>query len=241
MRETNGFGGAGVTFSEQTAVMAWDQTEAHIAELHDLNDALEAEVQVIEIDGLLWDAETGECLTKDRFEITDDASAEWVLQRIQNAQVRRNALVMKRDAITENLNREIRREEASVKSLLFRFENELVNYARQQLAERGGKTLRLAYGSVSFRTKPGKVKVKDKDRALAWAKGLGDRMSHAIKVTEEFQISRLSPTEVEKIELFLRDPHAALDAPSDDAWMAAALEYEEAAETAKVDTGIKEL
>lgn len=148
---------------------------------------------VITIDGITFNAETGEILHKE-FQITDDASADWALEKIMNAEVRKAALEIKRRALLENLDAQIKEEQRRIDGLHFRFDNELTNYAKGKLNGKT-KTVKFTYGSVSFRTVKGGLRVVDAANALSWAKAKG--FDHAIKLTESFQISQLTDLERE--------------------------------------------
>lgn len=137
------------------------------------------------------DAETGEILSAEpeapKFAVTDEKSAEWVLQRIQEEEAAVAALTAQENAILENVRAMKRRHQSKADGLRYRFAGELEAFARENL--NGGKTWTCPYGSVQFRKVASRLKVADDSRALEWARtGCPD----AVKVTEEFQISKLT-------------------------------------------------
>lgn len=150
-----------------------------------------SEVAPVLIDGLWTDPDTGEVLEIDRkpdFQIVDDESAEWVLERFMNAELDKARIQAKRKALIENLDKQEADADRRIAGLHWRFGSDLEHYAATALEGQKTKTLKLAYGSLSFRSVKGGLRVNDKSAALVWAKGF---CPEAIKTTEEFQISLL--------------------------------------------------
>ena len=143
------------------------------------------------IEGSWYDTETGEYLGEDiqAFTINDDSILEWVMERIFNAESAKSAEEAKLEALKANCERKIKRASAKVEWYRARFSAEIENYAKTKLDGKS-KFVDNAYGRVSFRTKKGGLRVTDKDMALTCAKAF--RWDNAIKVTEEFQISKLT-------------------------------------------------
>ena len=152
--------------------------------------------EFIIIDGLKVDPETGEVLgveTPPEFMVQDDESAKWVLRKIGKAEAAVTAIdadpdVIWAKAILDNANAIQKRAQARLEYLHQRFDEELGFYAKYQLDGKT-KTWKTPVGSVAFRTVKGGLRVVDKDKALVWAK---ENTPTAIKVSEEFQISKLS-------------------------------------------------
>lgn len=145
--------------------------------------------QAVLVDGVWYDAETGEALSLDAkpgFQVTDEASADWVLERIMNAETEKARLETKRRAVIENLDRQVADAQRRVDGLHYRFDNELAHYAAGELEGKKTRTLNLAYGRLSFRTVKGGLRVKDQDEALEWAR---QECPEAVAVKLSFSIS----------------------------------------------------
>ena len=149
------------------------------------------------IDGLIYevDDETGEILSVQpeapKFVVDDADKAEWVLKRLQEQDAALDAIAHQKQAILDNLSTMESRINSKRTGLLFRFKQELEDFARANLPA-GKKSWVCAYGTVQFRSSPARLKVSDPAIALEWARS---EAIHAIKVSEEFQISKLTPEE----------------------------------------------
>ena len=144
------------------------------------------------IDNLVVDADSGEVLGNAITEgvIDSHSSLEAVLEKIGEVEARLAAQQLRHQAILENC-RKLEVKTASYLAYLKGIYNAPIEaYAKTRLEGQKSKTLTTPYGSVSFRTVKGGLKVSDKGLALATAYKLG--MVEAIKVTEEFQISKLT-------------------------------------------------
>jgi len=151
------------------------------------------------IDNLVVDTETGEVLGNAITEgvIDSHSSLEAVLEKIGEVEAMLAAQQLRHQAILENC-RKLEVKTASYLAYLKGMYNAPIEaYAKTRLEGQKSKTLTTPYGSVSFRTVKGGLKVVDKGMALATAHKLG--MMEAIKVTEEFQISRLTDEQREAI------------------------------------------
>lgn len=144
------------------------------------------------IDNLVVDADSGEVLGNAITEgvIDSHSSLEAVLEKIGEVEARLAAQQLRHQAILENCRK------LEVKTALYLaylkgiYNAPIEAYAKTRLEGQKSKTLTTPYGSVSFRTVKGGLKVTDKGMALTTAHKLG--MMEAIKVTKEFQISRLT-------------------------------------------------
>lgn len=138
------------------------------------------------------DDETGEVLSttpvEAKFAVTDEKSAEWVLERLQEQDASIAALNARESAILENIRSERRRIENRREGLLYRFKGELEAFARENLPQ-GKKSWVCPYGTVAFRRTAARLKVADPEKALEWAEKMG--YNDAIKTVREFQISKL--------------------------------------------------
>lgn len=152
------------------------------------------QLQDIEIiDGMAFDAETGEFLRfvqKPEFHVTDTASAEWLLEKASSLDADILALDARLKALAENLTAMKREKERQRDGLLYRFGKELEHVARENMPK-GKKTWTCAYGSVAFRTTQPRLDVRDEDTALAWARS---ECPDAVKVKESL-LKSLIPAE----------------------------------------------
>lgn len=165
--------------------------------------------QVTVIDGWLYDSESGECLgpaelPKPEFAITDDESLNWVLNKFLQteatiAAIDNNDAVVHARAVIANAEAMKKEQQNRLNGLHFRFDNEIEHYVKPLLDGKKSKTHKTLFGSVSFRTSKGGLRVKDAAAALQWVKEQGNALAHTIKTTEEFQISRLTDEERETL------------------------------------------
>lgn len=177
-------------------------------------------------DGYKIDAETGEVVeyvgVQEGFEVNSNESFEWVMEKIQSEQSDIAALNARKAALVANIDKMIRNHQQRENSLIFRFENELVHYAKENLPK-GKKTFTCPYGSVSFRASAEKLEVTNDELALSWAK---DHCPEAIKVTEKFLISQV-PQQI-KSEMMADETRSFMHG----------FMVKRASETHKIDTGI---
>ena len=139
---------------------------------------------VVDQDGVVL----GEVVTEGA--IASQEALEVVLERMADVESQLVALKTKHEAIIENC-RKLEVKKASYLAYLRGvYSNPIEAYAKTRLEGQKSRTLTTPYGQVSFRTVKGGLKVSDKGLALATAHKLG--IIEAIKVTEEFQISKLT-------------------------------------------------
>jgi len=158
------------------------------------------------IDGMIVDIETGEVVGVDapeEFRVKDEDSFNWVMGKMLDADSRIASIlthpeVVKAKAILANAERITK--DAQNRKTWFekRFGAELAEYAKAQIEGGKSKTFKTVLGAISFRTKKGGLRVEDKEKALETAQVNG--WTNAIKVTEEFQISKLDPAQKELAE-----------------------------------------
>lgn len=77
------------------------------------------------------------------------------------------------------------------------YDSELARYAKANLKKNDGQTLRLAYGSISFRKNPDKIVYDDPAKAIKWA---AEFAPDALK--QEVQVGKLP----KDVVLFLKNP-----------------------------------
>lgn len=149
---------------------------------------------VIEVDGLLFDADTGEFLSvvkSPEFHVIDVATAEWVLEKVSKLEAEAMALQARLTALAENLGRMMAEKKRQSEGLLYRFGPEIEQVAKENMPK-GKKTWTCAYGSVAFRATKARVDIRDNALALEWAKV---HAPDAVKVTESV-LKSLIPDEI---------------------------------------------
>ena len=144
------------------------------------------------IDGFIINMETGEIvgMEKPEFRVTDEASADWVLEKMMDAQTQIARIGIKRTALLENLESQEKVYLRKLDWLMARFSPELEEFAKGQLIDAKTKTLKLTFGKLSIRSVKGGLRVSDQASALETAQSLG--WTNAIKYSEAFQISGLT-------------------------------------------------
>ena len=158
------------------------------------------------IDNLVVDTETGEVLgnaISDAGEISSHTALEAILEKIADVEGRLTAQQLRHQAILENCRKLEVRTASYLAYLKAQYEPHIEAYAKTRLEGQKSKTLTTPFGSVSFRTVRGGLKVVDPSLALDYAQLNG--FTNAIKVTESFQISKLDPAQRELIEAKMPD------------------------------------
>lgn len=153
---------------------------------------------MLQQDNLIIDEENGEILeVKNQFAVVDEASANWVLEKMLDEQLEIEKLQSKLAAVTEQLKKQISQHQRRLDGLHFRFDAELSAFAKAQIEGGKRKSLTLDFGTLSFRKVKGGLKVKDPEFALLWAKTYAP---NAIETKESFKVSWLTSDQVIKAE-----------------------------------------
>jgi len=99
------------------------------------------------------------------FHVHDDSSANWVIRKIQEAR----AYSCRVAEWSEKEQVRAKREEDF---FLFRYGQQLMDYARKKIDELGGrrKSIALPAGTLGFRKEHAKIIIDDEAAVLAWAK-----------------------------------------------------------------------
>lgn len=171
-------------------------------------------VREIVVGEYVLDADTGEILRPyiaEGFSVKDEASFDWVMKKILDAETDVNARQMKHNFVLEEMKSEMKRAKSRVEWLKARFGPELEVYAKKVIEEeqakkpgrKVAKTVKSLFGKVSFRSVPGGLRVRDESKALEWAKKF---FPAAVKVEEVFRVSLLTEDERLKIEVGLTSP-----------------------------------
>lgn len=135
---------------------------------------------------------TGEVLAVEQpegFAVRDRASAEWVLERIFDAEADDAALEERKRILVRNIERMQEAQRRRAAWLRRRFEPELREWARAELEGKRGRTIRTPFGTLSFRKGRRRVVVEDEDGAVAWARR---HRPEAVRVEERLLVSRLA-------------------------------------------------
>jgi hypothetical protein len=157
----------------------------------------------ITADGYLVDTETGEILSvlivsesegDERFEITDQKSAEWLLEKTQDAQLALKSLDEKLAILTENINAMKAEQFARLNFLEYRFGNSLEDWVKKASSGSGKKSVNTMYGRVGFRTTPSKIVPVDVEDAIEWAE---THFPDAVKISKRLAVSPLKGHEEE--------------------------------------------
>ena len=126
------------------------------------------------IDGYIVNEETGEiigCATLEHNWVPKTKKdMEFILENMSTLDAQKTANDLRIKAIQESLEAQNRKLEAQRKFWEWKFGNDLINYAKEQLANSKSRTYQFDYGKVSFRTSKGTNKITDMDKAVAWAK-----------------------------------------------------------------------
>jgi len=144
------------------------------------------------IDFNVVDADTGEVLgpVVEAGSIASQQALESVLDVLGQQEARVKAEELRLQAIIENARRTLSRKQSYLGYLRSIYNAPIEVYAKSQLEGKKTKSIATPFGTVAFRTTKGGLKVADKGLAASSAIGLG--LSHAVKLTYEFQISKLT-------------------------------------------------
>ncbi len=134
--------------------------------------------------------------------ITSMTALEAALERIGRTEHALAAMQQHHAYILDNCKRQEKRLQSHVDYLRDLYGSHIEAFAHGRLTGQKSKTLETPFGKVKFRTVRGGVKVADKGLALAVAQKFG--WVEAIKITEEFQISKIS--DAQKLVLIEQQP-----------------------------------
>jgi phage host-nuclease inhibitor protein Gam len=156
------------------------------------------------IDNQVVETATGEILCEaiSHDGITSMTALEAALERIGRTEHALAAMQQHHAYILDNCKRQEKRLQSHVDYLRDLYGSHIEAFAHGRLTGQKSKTLETPFGKVKFRTVRGGVKVADKGLALAVAQKFG--WVEAIKITEEFQISKIS--DAQKLVLIEQQP-----------------------------------
>ena len=148
--------------------------------------------EIVNDDGYICDALTGEVIghveVTERYVADTEQRVDWVLEGIQVQDAAIAALGLRLSAITANLTSMIKDHEQRRAWKLARFGSDLQVFAAQQLEGKKARTYKSPYGSLSFRTVAGSLKITDPEAALAWAEA---NAPEAVKTVKSVKVSEI--------------------------------------------------
>lgn len=123
------------------------------------------QISAIIVDGFLIDPVTGEVLghvdQREEFHVSDLASAEWVLEKMQSLDSEVAGLEMRLQAVSEQIGAMIADRRRRREWLEKRFEAELEAFAARELADRKERSLKTPFGTLSFRKQPVRIAIRE--------------------------------------------------------------------------------
>ena len=168
------------------------------------NTAINLSRNIIREGGYLIDADTGDIIEvetpRPQFVIDDLASAEWALEKMQEAAAHRAGLVARREALLSNINGMIADYDRRIDHLDHRFVPELENFARTQTSDKV-RSFKTVFGTLQFRKTSGSPKVREGalEQAISWCFETGHE--DAVKTVQSVLATPLKGVELPE-ELF---------------------------------------
>ncbi len=143
--------------------------------------------------------DTGEVLRlaeadREQFHPSDLAGAEWVLERISEAQGDKTALTARKAALAANLDRQIKAAEQKEAFLMQRFGPDLEAYAKAETEGKKQRYTDTAFGRLRFMKSPGSIRIDDPQKALVFCALL---FPDAVKTTQSVLVSALKGQEAD--------------------------------------------
>lgn len=149
--------------------------------------------EIIIQDGYRIDAETGEVLgLAEPFQVTDVKSAEWVMEKMFDAESKARAYELQAQGILDNLAKLTKSHRSKAEWLKTCYGSQIEEVAKSNLPK-GKKTWTSLFGSVAFRVTKAKIEVVDEGIAIEWAKAY---YPEAVKVKESLLKSEIPTDEV---------------------------------------------
>lgn len=106
----------------------------------------------------------------DRFEVVDEASADWALEQRNKIEGDIAGIDARLRAVTEQLQALRRKNLARLAWWDFRFRSGIIGVARKALEGKKERSLQLTWGKVAFRKTPGKTEILDMPHAVAFVR-----------------------------------------------------------------------
>lgn len=141
----------------------------------------------------LIDGATGEILgmaTEPTFKVGDRSSAEWVMERLTEAEAELAAIAARRKVLLDNLAGMEAEAQRRADWLRYRFGAELEAWAAAELEGKKQRSIKTPFGTLAFRKKAAKVVVTDEEAAVTYLEDLG--LTDAVKVTKKVLLSVLN-------------------------------------------------
>lgn len=143
---------------------------------------------------------------QERFEVNSREAAEWVLDKMADADAAAIAIKARKAAFLENIDKQMNAVVNRHRYLVGRFQPDLQAWAERELAITKRKSITLDNGTLKFSACGGGIKVLDEEAALEWAR---DFAATAIKKTETVLVSLLPEGVDLPVTLFERVPKGA--------------------------------
>lgn len=144
-------------------------------------------------DGFRIDPDTGEILGTEKPEEwvpTTEKEVDWVMKKIFDAEAAEKHHLDRIEILTQNIQEMAKEEKRKADFLRYRYGGAIEHFAKNELESKKGKTLKMTYGQLSFRSSKGGLKVAIPSDVIEWAR---ENAPNAIKITEKFLISDLTP------------------------------------------------
>lgn len=144
--------------------------------------------EIIIQDGYKINSEMGEVLgLAEPFQVTDVKSAEWVMQKMHEAEAQAKAYEAQAADIIANLCKLTKFHRSKAEWLKTCYGSQIEEVAKANLPK-GKKTWSSLFGSVAFRTTAPRFEIIDEQGAIAWAKAC---CPEAVKVKESLLVSKI--------------------------------------------------
>ncbi len=116
---------------------------------------------------------TSDDIAPERFAVTDESKANWVLKQMAEAQARidaTQAMIAEEIAAINKRGEEILKPyQGRVEFFQTAFGTQLADWAKQQLDGRKEKSIKLLHGTIGFRKSADKLIIDDESKAIEWA------------------------------------------------------------------------
>ena len=154
---------------------------------------------IVELDGELWDAETGEYAGPASSWIdggidSEDKALQYLRRRME-LEAQLNAKIAQLEAVKANVEDMVKQARTRLDWWDAKYKADLGSWVWDTLPRKADgepktKTWTTPYGKVSFRTAPPKIEIRDEEKAVSFAE---DNCPSSIKVTKKVLVSQIPP------------------------------------------------
>jgi len=154
---------------------------------------------IVELDGELWDAETGEYAGPASSWIdggidSEDKALQYLRRRME-LEAQLNAKIAQLEAVKANVEDMVKQARTRLDWWDAKYKADLGSWVWDTLPRKADgepktKTWTTPYGKVSFRTSAPKIEIRDEDKAVSFAE---DNCPSSIKVTKKVLVSQIPP------------------------------------------------